>query len=76
MQALFFLIYRNCDISGIQDHLAYVSSLGVSAIHLDSIYVWSDVLGRNVIDHKAIDGRLGTMSDFNSLVDAIHGKGE
>ncbi|GAC1372225.1 MAG: alpha-amylase family glycosyl hydrolase [Candidatus Saccharimonadales bacterium] len=66
------------DLRGIIDHMDYLNSksgegLGVSAVWLSPIYVspmadW----GYDVADYTAIDPRLGTMADFEELVEKLH----
>lgn len=68
------------DLRGIINHLDYLGgadeSLGVGAVWLSPIYVspmadW----GYDVVDHKAIDPRFGTMADFEELLAAVHRRG-
>ena len=69
------------DIRGIINHLDYLnngeaSSLGVTALWLSPVYVspmadW----GYDVADHKAIDPRFGTMTDFDELLRELHNRG-
>src|SRR5262245_24212056 len=69
------------DLRGIVEHLGYLnddtaSSLGVGAIWLSPIYVSRMVdWGYDVVDHKAIDPRFGTMADFDALLTEVHRRG-
>jgi len=62
------------DLKGIHEKLEYLrDELDVSAINLGSIYPTSN--GEDIIDHKAIDPKLGSLEDFEDLVSSAHKKG-
>jgi alpha-glucosidase len=69
------------DLNGIIQHLDYLNSggddsLGVGAVWLSPIFItgFAD-WGYDVIDHKAVDPRFGTMSDFERLLKKAHDRG-
>jgi alpha-glucosidase len=64
------------DLAGITSRLDYVAGLGVDAIWL-SPYFTSPMVdgGYDVVDHCAVDPRLGTLADFDALVARAHGLG-
>jgi alpha-glucosidase len=69
------------DIPGIIQHLDYLndgtsSSLGVGAIWLSPIYRSPMVdWGYDIVDHRSVDARFGTMKDFEELVRQVHARG-
>ena len=67
------------DLKGIEDHLDYISDLGVTAIWLNPIQE-NDMLsgsyhGYAITDYFQVDKRLGTNEEFKSLVGKTHEKG-
>ena len=64
------------DIPGITSRLDYISSLGVTAIWLNPIYVsgWTDG-GYDVIDFYKVDPRFGTNTDLVNLTREAHARG-
>jgi neopullulanase len=67
------------DLEGVEKHLDYIQSLGVSAIWLNPVQENDQpdesYHGYAVTDHYRIDRRLGTNEDYKRLVQKIHGKG-
>ena len=64
------------DLNGLRDSLGYLGDeLGVSALWLSPIQPASSYHGYDVTDYRGIDGRLGTMADFEALVQTAHDKG-
>jgi alpha-glucosidase len=63
------------DLTGIRDRLDYLSWLGVNAIWLTPFYPspWADG-GYDVADYRDVDPRLGTLADFDALVEAARGR--
>ncbi|MFC0265595.1 glycoside hydrolase family 13 protein [Alloscardovia macacae] len=61
------------DIPGITAHMDYLKKLGVDAIWLSPFYpsALADG-GYDVDDYRNVDPRLGTMDDFDAMVDAAH----
>lgn len=64
------------DLPGVTARLEHVARLGVDAIWLSSHYVspWADG-GYDIVDHEAVDPRLGTMQDFDALIARAHDLG-
>ena len=57
------------DLNGITAKLDYISGLGINAIWLNPFYK-SPFMdgGYDIADYRAVDGRFGTMKDFENLV--------
>ena len=64
------------DIAGITEKIDYLKDLGVDAIWLSPFYP-SDLAdgGYDVIDYRNVDSRLGTMDDFDRMIEAAHAAG-
>jgi alpha-glucosidase len=64
------------DLRGILERLDYLVYLGVDAFWLSPIYPspLAD-FGYDVSDYTAVDPRLGTLDDFDALVEAAHERG-
>ncbi len=64
------------DLRGILSRVPYLAALGVDAVWLSPFYP-SELAdgGYDVADHRDVDPRLGTLAEFDSLVDALHGVG-
>jgi alpha-glucosidase len=64
------------DLTGVRAHLDHLAHLGVDAIWLNPFYVsgWVDG-GFDVIDHRAVDPRLGTIADFDAVIYKAHDVG-
>ena len=61
------------DIEGIISKLDYVKDLGVTAIWFSPLYKSPDYdYGYDISDYKAIDGKFGTMADFDRLLEECH----
>lgn len=67
------------DLKGIQNHLDYLTDLGVTAIWLnptqENDMQEGSYHGYAITDHYQIDRRLGTNEAFKALVDQAHQKG-
>src|SRR3954447_10206826 len=64
------------DLRGITARLDYVAELGVDAIWLSPIYPSSGVdFGYDITDFMSIDPVLGTLDDFEDLVEQAHARG-
>ena len=64
------------DLKGIMARLDYLKTLGVDALWLTPVYVSPQVdNGYDIADYLAIDPAYGTMSDFEALLAAAHGRG-
>ena len=64
------------DLAGIVDHVDHLVRLGVDAVWLSPFYpsALADG-GYDVDDYRNVDPRLGTLADFDRLVDALHSHG-
>jgi glycosidase len=67
------------DLKGIQNHLDYLSDLGVTALWLNPV-LENDMPDRTehgyaFTDHYKIDRRLGGEAAYQNLIDAAHAKG-
>jgi len=64
------------DLQGIISRVQYLTSLGIDAVWLSPFYpsALADG-GYDVDDYRDVDPRLGTLSDFDELVAALHGAG-
>ncbi|GAA3599878.1 glycoside hydrolase family 13 protein [Kribbella ginsengisoli] len=64
------------DLPGIISRVPYLTSLGIDAVWLSPFYpsALADG-GYDVDDYRDVDPRLGTLSDFDDLVAALHGAG-
>ncbi|MFI6833499.1 glycoside hydrolase family 13 protein [Kribbella sp. NPDC050241] len=61
------------DLQGIVSRVPYLETLGIDAVWLSPFYpsALADG-GYDVDDYRAVDPRLGTLADFDQLVDALH----
>jgi alpha-glucosidase len=64
------------DLRGITSRLDHVAWLGVDALWLSPMYPspLAD-LGYDVADYRAVDPQLGTLDDFDRLLEAAHARG-
>lgn len=64
------------DLNGITLKLDYLKDLGINALWLNPFYLspFKDG-GYDITDHKQIDPRFGTLSDFKHLLDEAHKRG-
>ncbi len=63
-------------ISGVTSKIDYLTSLGVGSVWMSSVYKAGDRdNGYDVIDHKAIDSKFGTMEDMKALIEKLHAAG-
>lgn len=60
------------DIKGVTSKLDYLTSLGVGSVWMSPVYKGYDEVNGDVVDHKAIDQKLGSMDDFKELVATLH----
>ncbi|MDR1790549.1 MAG: glycoside hydrolase family 13 protein [Propionibacteriaceae bacterium] len=64
------------DLNGIRAKVGYLRDLGVDAVWLSPFY--PSALydgGYDVDDYRAVDPRIGSIEDFDALVDALHAQG-
>ncbi|MFE0456350.1 glycoside hydrolase family 13 protein [Streptomyces sp. NPDC058914] len=61
------------DLNGVTERLQHLATLGVDALWLSPFYP-SELAdgGYDVIDHRDVDPRLGTLDDFDALVAEAH----
>ncbi|HOQ53519.1 MAG TPA: glycoside hydrolase family 13 protein [Micropruina sp.] len=64
------------DFAGIVSRAPYLAALGIDAVWLNPFYP-SDLAdgGYDVIDHRDVDARIGTLADFDALVEVLHAHG-
>jgi alpha-glucosidase len=64
------------DLTGITSRLGYLAALGVDAIWLSPFYP-SPLAdgGYDITDHRDVDARLGTLADFDVLLERAHAVG-
>jgi len=64
------------DLRGVTSRVSYLAALGVDAVWLSPFYpsALADG-GYDVDDYRAVDPRLGTLDDFDDLVDQLHAAG-
>ncbi|WP_207453530.1 glycoside hydrolase family 13 protein [Herbiconiux sp. SYSU D00978] len=64
------------DLRGITEKVPYLSSLGIDAVWLSPFYpsALADG-GYDVDDYRDVDPKLGTLADFDEMVEALHGAG-
>jgi len=73
--------YHGGDLRGIEEHLDYLKSLGVTTLWTTPLYDNSagqsggTYHGYSATDMYAIDPHFGTMKDYRKLVDAAHARG-
>ena len=72
--------YHGGDLRGIQEHLGYLKDLGVTAIWITPIYDNEDRTGRDYHGYGAVDlykveEHFGTLTEYQSLVNAAHRQG-
>lgn len=64
------------DIPGILSKVDYLADLGIDAVWLSPFYP-SELAdgGYDVADYRDVDPRLGTLADFDAMVEALHARG-
>jgi alpha-glucosidase len=64
------------DLPGILSRVEYLASLGIDAVWLSPFYpsALADG-GYDVADYRDVDPRLGTLDDFDAMVEALHARG-
>jgi|YNPMSStandDraft_2_1061718.scaffolds.fasta_scaffold00037_11 glycosidase len=63
------------DLKGIAQKMDYLTNLGITAIWLNPIFLAKDYHGYNTLDYYQIDPRLGTMEDFDLMIQEAHKRG-
>ncbi|MCM1152940.1 MAG: glycoside hydrolase family 13 protein [Muribaculum sp.] len=67
------------DLKGLQDHLDYIDSLGVTAVWLNPV-LENDIKGGSyhgyaTTDYYRVDPRFGTNGEYAAVIDSLHGRG-
>ena len=74
-----FLFRHGGDLAGITQRLGYLEGLGVTALWLNPVLEndqpYESYHGYAVTDHYRIDRRLGSLADYQRLVDGAHARG-
>ena len=64
------------DLNGITSRLDYLQELGINTLWLNPIFVSPQVdNGYDVENYFMVDPSLGTMADFENLVQEVHARG-
>ena len=64
------------DLRGIIDKVPYIASLGVDMVWLNPFFVSPQRdNGYDIADYRAVNPALGTMEDFEELVEALGARG-
>jgi neopullulanase len=67
--------YHGGDLRGIREHLDYLKSLGVTTLWLTPVVkngATEDYHGYGAVDLYAVDPHLGTLRDYQELINAAH----
>ena len=67
--------YHGGDLRGIKEHLTYLKELGVTTLWLTPIVkngMTADNNGQGAVDLYAVDPHLGTLQDYQDLVETAH----
>jgi glycosidase len=67
--------FQGGDLRGILDHFDYFLDLGISALYLNPIFRATSNHRYNTSNYYEIDPKLGTMTDFISLLERSHQSG-
>jgi glycosidase len=72
--------YHGGDLAGIQNHLDYLQQLGATALWITPIYAQdsvaaADYSGYSPIDMYRVNPHLGSLQDYENLVQAVHARG-
>ncbi|MBF4572106.1 glycoside hydrolase family 13 protein [Herbiconiux sp. VKM Ac-1786] len=64
------------DLPGVTSRADYLERLGIDAVWLSPFYP-SELAdgGYDVADYRDVDPRLGTLADFDAMLDALHSRG-
>lgn len=63
------------DLTGIEEKLDYIKSLGVTALYLTPIFTSPSNHKYNISDYFNVDPHFGANDDLTRLIEAAHGKG-
>ena len=67
--------YHGGDLRGVQEHLPYLKDLGITSVWLTPVLKNGSAQGYHgygAVDLYAVDPHLGTVQDYQQLVDAAH----
>ncbi len=67
--------YSGGDLPGIQRKLDYIQDLGANTIYLNPIFQSAAPHRYHTTDYYRIDPKLGTMEDFQALLEEVHRRG-
>ncbi|WP_322805870.1 glycoside hydrolase family 13 protein [Thermanaerothrix sp.] len=67
--------FQGGDLKGILQRLDYLLDLGITAVYLNPIFLSPSTHRYNTTDYFRIDERLGSMQDFEQLLDYAHRQG-
>lgn len=67
--------FQGGDLKGIVDNLDYLIDLGVNALYLNPIFLATSNHRYNTTDYFEIDPRLGSLVDFQRLLESCHREG-
>ncbi len=67
-----WFVFYGGDLQGLRDTLAYLQSLGVRLLYLNPVFSSPSNHGYDITDYFAINPRLGTLADFDSLLARAH----
>ena len=67
--------FQGGDLRGVIAKLDYLLDLGINAIYFNPIFQASSNHRYNISDYYQIDPKLGTVDDFEALLDAAHTNG-
>jgi neopullulanase len=67
-------LYHGGDLRGIREHLGYLHDLGVTTLWLTPVWKNADTSyhGYHAVDFFALDDHMGSMADYQGLVDDAH----
>lgn len=63
------------NIRGIIEHMDYLTDLGINAVYFCPLFQSNTCHRYNTYDYRRIDPLLGTLEDFQELLDTCHGRG-
>jgi oligo-1,6-glucosidase len=64
------------DLRGVTSRLDYIKSLGVNVVWLNPVYQSpNDDNGYDISDYRAIMGQMGSMADFDAMLEGMHRRG-
>jgi glycosidase len=64
--------FQGGDLRGIIQHFDYLLDLGITAIYLNPIFSATSPHRYNTSDYFQIDPKLGTLADFQALIETAH----